>query len=283
MRFATSRFERLNTFVALAFIALFSILFADCVRADALYDPPGDPLRAVSRADDGEVRPFITDDSRVVGERLGQLETWCRADEADFQQWLIFAYGPNDRLELSAGGVLGLEYEAEEGKRNTFSYGLPLLQAKYLIRPYGHRQWPGLGVVAGAFLPFGKGALKAPGYGAFSFATVSQCFGEREDLLLHLNLGLNYLFVGQKQGLLNTWGFGAQALTLGGFYLVGEAFSGDPYLLGSGTSWQLGFRHFFSDLLQIDATVGKGFAGENPLPIWFSAGVRIVTERFQNK
>lgn len=283
MGFAISRFERLNTLVALAFIALFSILFADFIRADALYDPLGDTLRAVSRAGDGEVRPFITDDSRVVGERLAQLETWCRADEADFQQWLIFAYGPNDRLELSAGGVLGLEYEAEEGKRNAFSYALPLLQAKYLIRPYGHRQWPGLGIVAGTFLPFGKGALKPPGYGAFSFATVSQCFGEREDLLLHLNLGLNYLFIGQKHELLNTWGFGVQARTLGGFHLVGEVFSGDPYLPGSGTSWQLGFRHFFSDLLQIDATVGKGFAGENPLPIWFSAGVRIVTERFQNK
>lgn len=272
-----------KTLIQFALLTLLCIFSVWTVRAEGPGIPPGDTLRAVLSMGDGEVRPFITDDSRVVGERLGQLETWCRADELDFQQWLIFAYGPNDRLEISAGGVLGVEYGSQEGARSTFSYALPLLQAKYLIRPYGHREWPGLGIVAGTFLPFGKGVLKAPGYGAFSFATVSQCFGEREDLLLHLNLGLNYLYIGQKHELLRTWGFGVQARTLGGFHLVGEIFSGDPYVPGSATSWQLGFRHFFSDLLQIDATIGKGFAGENPLPTWFSAGGRIVTERFQKK
>jgi len=30
-------------------------------------------------------------------------------------------------------------------------------------------------------------------------------------------------------------------------------------------------------------TVGKGIAGENIMPLWFSAGVRIVTKKFLKK
>ncbi len=73
----------------------------------------------------GEVRPFITDDARVVGGHLAQLESWCRIDEASGQQWFMLAYGPSDHLELTAGGVLG--YEVPEEGRYSFSYALPLL------------------------------------------------------------------------------------------------------------------------------------------------------------
>ena len=48
------------------------------------------------------VRPFITDDARVVGERLAQLETWIRVDKEAGQHWILGAYGPNKKLELTA-------------------------------------------------------------------------------------------------------------------------------------------------------------------------------------
>jgi hypothetical protein len=32
------------------------------------------------------VRPFITDDARVVGNRLAQLESWYRQDKETIQQ-----------------------------------------------------------------------------------------------------------------------------------------------------------------------------------------------------
>ncbi|QEK50772.1 hypothetical protein FYC62_03125 [Pedobacter aquae] len=35
------------------------------------------------------VRPFITDDARVVGERLAQLETWVRFDKEAGQHWIL--------------------------------------------------------------------------------------------------------------------------------------------------------------------------------------------------
>jgi hypothetical protein len=107
----------------------------------------------------GEVRPFITDDARVVGGRLAQLESWCRIDEASGQKWFMLAYGPSDHLELAAGGVLG--YEVPEEGRYSFSYALPLLQAKYLFREYAPNRPPGVGVVVGTFLPRGERRLSA--------------------------------------------------------------------------------------------------------------------------
>lgn len=228
-----------------------------------------------------EVRPFITDDARVVGKRLAQLESWFRRDNESAQQWVMMAYGPSDKLELSIGGVFGTE--KDENNRSSFSYALPLLQAKYLFRPYAPSRGPGFGLVAGTFLPAGRGSFKPAGYGSFAFSTISQCFGMEENLLLHLNTGLNYLHINGANDVMAIWGFGTQIKTIGGFHLVGEVFSGDPYVPGAGTAYQTGFRHFFSNLFQVDMTIGKGIAGENPLPFWFSAGVRLVFTKFATR
>ncbi len=227
----------------------------------------------------GEVRPFITDDARVVGGRLAQLESWCRIDEESGQQWFMLAYGPSDHLELTLGGVLG--YEVPEEGRYSFSYALPLLQAKYLFREYAPNRPPGVGMVLGTFLPTGKGVFRPPGYGTFGFLTVSQCFGAGEKVLIHGNIGGNYLHIDGSNTFIATWGLGTQIRVIGGMHFVGEFISGDPYVPGTGIAYQVGYRHFFSDLFQIDMTVGKGIGGENPLPFWFSAGIRLVTTYFR--
>jgi hypothetical protein len=227
------------------------------------------------------VRPFITDDARVVGERLAQLETWVRFDKEAGQHWILGAYGPNKKLELTAGGVYG--YQVDHDSKKTFSYALPLLQAKILFKEYKPNKAPGFGMVLGTFLPVGQGSFKPAGYGTFGYLTVSQCFGEGEKFLLHANLGGNYLHVDGSNNLIATWGLGTQIKAYKGMHLVGEIFSGDPYIPGTGTSWQAGYRYFFSDLLQVDMTVGNGIAGVVIMPFWFSAGVRIVTEKFLKK
>lgn len=227
------------------------------------------------------VRPFITDDARVVGERLAQLETWVRFDKEAGQHWILGAYGPNKKLELTAGGVYG--YQVDHNSKKTFSYALPLLQAKILFKEYKPNKGPGFGMVMGTFLPVGQGAFKPAGYGTFGYLTVSQCFGEGEKFLFHGNLGGNYLHVDGSNNLISTWGLGTQIKAYKGMHLVGEIFSGDPYIPGTGTSWQAGYRYFFSDLVQIDMTVGNGIAGEVIMPFWYTAGIRIVTEKFMRK
>lgn len=227
------------------------------------------------------VRPFITDDARVVGERLAQLESWIRVDKEAGQHWILGSFGSNKKLELTAGGVYG--YQVDHTSKKTFSYALPLLQAKILFKEYKPNKAPGFGMVIGTFLPVGQGAFKPAGYGTFGYLTVSQCLGEGDKFLFHGNLGGNYLHVDGSNNLITTWGLGTQIKAYKGMHLVGEIFSGDPYIPGTGTSWQAGYRYFFSDLLQIDMTVGNGIGGDVLMPFWFSTGVRIVTEKFLKK
>lgn len=224
-----------------------------------------------------EVRPFITDDARVVGGRLAQLESWIRIDRESGQHWFLTAYGPTEKWELTVGGVLG--YEVEQQDKRSFSYALPLLQAKFLAREYKPNELPGVAIVAGTFLPGGRGGFQPPGYGAFAFGIITQSLGERDKILIHGNLGINHLWLAADYSVM-TWGLGSQFRVKGGFHGVVELFSGDPYIPGTGTAYQVGFRHFFSDLFQIDMTYGKGIGGEVVLPHWFSAGIRLVTEKF---
>lgn len=227
-----------------------------------------------------KVRPFITDDARVVGGRLAQLETWYRQDRETIQQWFLTAYGLNDWVELTIGGVAGFSLFATEHVQRGFSYGFPLVQAKFLFRGYQANSWPGVSLAIGSFLPYGRGLLQPPGYGTFGFLIVSQSLGENDAVLIHGNLGLNYLQFDDQDQFINTWGIGTQIRTIDGFHFVAELFSGDPYVPGSGVSYQVGFRHFFSDDLQLDGTVGDGIGGTTKLPFWFSAGVRIVFNFF---
>ena len=231
--------------------------------------------------DEPFVRPFITDDARVVGGKLAQLETWLRIDKEAGQHWIMGAYGPNKNLELTVGGVYG--YQKNHASKDVFSYALPLIQAKYLFKEYLPNKAPGVGLVVGTFLPFGSGIFKPGGYGTFSYLIVTQSYGENDKLLIHGNIGGNYLHSNSNDDLLLTWGVGTQIKTYRGFHLVGEIFSGDPYIPGTGMAFQTGYRYFINDLLQIDMTVGKGIAGENKMPLWFSSGVRVVTTRYLNK
>lgn len=225
-----------------------------------------------------EVRPFITDDARVVGGSLAQLESWIRVDKESGQHWFLTAFGPSPKWELTCGGVFG--YEVEEDDNRAFSYALPLLQAKFLAREYKPNQPPGFAIVAGTFLPSGRGGFRPPGHGTFAFGIITQSLGERDKVLIHGNLGVNHIWLEPDDYSVLTWGIGSQFRVKGGFHGVVEVFSGDPYVPGTGAAYQVGFRHFFSDLFQIDMTYGKGFDGEVILPQWFSAGIRLVTEKF---
>ncbi len=260
------------THTFLSRITLLAALFIATIDASAQFTRFG--AQSIQK-----VRPFITDDARVVGNRLAQMESWFRGDAEASQQWLLVAFGPTPNLELTFGGVGGVA--RNEMKQTVFTYALPLLQGKYLIRGYAPNEPPGIAVVLGTFLPFGSGLFVPPGYGTFGFLSVSQCFIEGEVVLIHGNLGANYLNVSGANQTILTWGLGTQIKVYGGLHFVGELFSGDPYIPGTGEAVQVGFRHFFSDYVQIDGTAGKGLGGRVLLPLWFSAGIRIVFTFFQ--
>ena len=222
------------------------------------------------------IRPFVTDDARVVGGKLVQLETWWRRDKDTFQHWGLFAIGPNDHIELTLGGVYGVSHIEQ---KPTWAFSMPVAQAKFLLKETRSNGWPGLALAGGILPPFGTGGFEAPGWSGFAYAALTESLFQQERLLVHANVGAFALGAKDYDPLTLTWGVGAQLRTVAGFHLVGELFSGDPYVSNSGGATQLGFRYIFNDHIQLDATVGTGIFGVEKLPVWATSGIRIVSHK----
>ena len=225
------------------------------------------------------VRPFITDDAAVVGRRLVQLETWTLFEKGSGEHWMMLAYGFTPRLEVALGTLWGYA-ENPFSKRNEFSLAAPLIEAKYLLREYKSGEFGGVALSAGSFLPTGTGEFVAPAWGAYGILMYTHCFGENEDVLIHGNIGVNWLRENKANDFLPIWGIGTQIRAYRGLHLVAELIAGDPYVPGTGMAYHVGFRHFISDYIQVDASIGQGIAGENKVPLWFGFGARFVMTRF---
>lgn len=221
------------------------------------------------------VRPFITDDARVVGEYLAQMETWVRGDTRTFQHWLLLAVGPWAPIELTVGVLHGASYDGEPA---SYAVHGPLLQAKALLVEPRPNRWPGLALSLGATAPAGYGQFTTANWERFAYLAVTESLFREDRLLLHANVGITVVNAEHGGATLTTatWGVGMQLRTFAGLHLVAELVSGDPYEPTSGGAGQTGFRYIVSDRVQLDATVGAGLWGDSPLPVWGTAGIRLV-------
>jgi hypothetical protein len=228
------------------------------------------------------IRPFVTDDARVVGDRLAQIETWLLLDPHALEHYALGALGPTEWLELTVGAVHGGVFRGEE---RGYSLSGPILQLKALLTPAIDGGHPGVALTAGVLPPWGFGGFLPAGWGAFAYVAVTQSLWE-EALLLHANLGIA---VGDDRNasrleVLPTAGFGFQAKVVGGFHAVAEIYYGDPYDPAFAVpATQVGFRHIFSDSVQIDGTFGMTLApqtqpdGAREHGYWGTLGLRMVS------
>jgi len=221
------------------------------------------------------VRPFITDDATLIGFKRAELATWTLINKYSGQFWHNYTMNLTQRFEAGVAAYWGYSKPESDVSRE-FSYTVPLVQLKYLLRDYVPNGLPGITIAAGSDLPFGKGSFVPGGYGAFAFLSLTQCFGEDENLLIHANIGGNYLHENGKNHTGLTWGTGTQVKVYKGLHGVAEIVSGDPYVHNAGYAYQLGMRFFVNDLLQFDIAFGKGFGSENRMPSWISGGIRYV-------
>lgn len=227
------------------------------------------------------IRPFITDDARVVGKHLVQLETWLQLEDGVLQNWVSPSFGPTEWLEVSVGFVHGQAHVNSHdpyppsAPPKGWGIGGPLVQAKLLLKHADANSLPGVAVAVGTLLPFGNGGFRAyPGF--FVYAALTQNLGDDERVLIHLNLGAasRALETGPNLALLT--GIGAQLRLFAGLHGIGEFVYGDAYTNIAAFAVQGGFRYIFNDHVQLDATCGSGVAGQ-PRPLWFSAGIRLVS------
>lgn len=218
------------------------------------------------------VRPFITDDARVVGDRAVQVETWVRFDKRGLQHWVVPAFGPLRQLELSAGAVYGVQ----DGKLGA---ALPLLQLKVLaLETKTAAFWPGLAFVVGTFGPYGVAPLKGENWDTFGYLALTESLADNDRILVHQNLGgfVSASADGRWRSTV-TWGVGTQIHVIKGLHAVAEIFAGDPYAGTPTSAFQVGGRYFVSSIVQVDATFGHGLWGESILPAWGSVGLRVAS------
>lgn len=218
------------------------------------------------------IRPFVTDDARVVGARLGQVESWLVLDRQESNHNTLFAIGPTNWLEITSGFTHGGGYRGGASQ-----YGITggIFQLKALLRETRPNDWPGMAFAAGVVPPFGSGSPKPGGTGIFGYVALSQSFFN-DDLLFHANLGVTSIREETQWKPTLTAGFGFQAKIIGKLNSVGEVYRGDPYdPTMKSTATQVGFRYIFSPNFQMDGTFGSTL--ETNSSQWVSVGVRIVS------
>jgi hypothetical protein len=219
------------------------------------------------------VRPFVTDDARVVGYHVGQLESSVKADKNVVANLNLFAFGPTQNLELTVGWVDGFPHG--RGESRVFSMQGPLMQAKYLFFEAKPNATPGLAAVVGGFPPWGSRGFKPDTSREFIYIAMTESLGDADRVLIHGNLG----FTTSNPHTVATWGLGTQVRVKGGWNAIFEVFQNDPYAGDIGGAFQTGFRYIFNDNLQLDMTGGTGLWGEPRPSAYYGMGIRIVTDR----
>jgi hypothetical protein len=219
------------------------------------------------------VRPFVTDDARVVGYHVGQLESSVKADRNVVANLNLFAFGPTENLELTAAWVDG--FQQGRGEPRVFSVQGPLVQAKYLFFSAKPNATPGLAAAAGGFPPWGSESFKPDAGREFVYIAVTESLGAADRVLIHGNLG----FTSSNSDTVATWGLATQVRVKGGWNAIFEVFQNDPYVGDIGGAFQTGFRYIFSDNLQLDMTGGTGLWGDPRVSAYYGMGIRIVTDR----
>ncbi len=230
-------------------------------------------LAALSARPALAVRPFVTDDARVVGEHQAQIETSVRYDQDIFTSLNLVAIGPTARSELTLGFVNGFPLEKDSNR--SYSITGPLMQFKYLLWEAKPNSYPGMAVAVGASPPWGKGDFRPDRWNEFAYLAVTESLFDRERVLIHANLGISTT----NPAAIATWGLGTQIRVVGGFHAVAEIFYNDPYAGKIGGAYQIGFRQIFSDSVQFDMTMGGGIFGCEQIATFGGMGLRLVSDK----
>lgn len=234
------------------------------------------------------VRPFVTDDARIIDYGQFEVEHWLEYGRGGPERLYAYnfmgGYSPTDWLEIIAG--TGFAYSNEDGHKPSIIN--PVIQPKILFLKAEEDGSPGLALATGMLLPYGKGSQWERGWGGYAlFLGSTRLFDDW--LQLHVNLGGTYADdKGRTADWRPYWGFGFDAGVLHkDFRFIGEAYAGDPLNLAK-PKWaaQSGFRWLKSDYVNWDLTFGAqpvlndrlGSTGKQEF--WVQIGLRLLFDVF---
>jgi hypothetical protein len=227
-------------------------------RRDAAYSLVFMLLALLCSPHSHAVRPFVTDDARIIDVGQAEAETWLEAGRGG-GRWdpapafnVMSGYTFNDWLEVIIGGGFGREPD------NDFTIGNPLIQPKILLRKATVNGPPGHAIGVGATFDTGTGSMHHRGSNYYLLGITSYRLDD-DRFNVHTNYGLRLdKERGGAQRVRPYWGLGLDVETFSPAHrFIIEAYAGDPLELNDPLyAGQLGVRWLKSEYLNFDLTMG---------------------------
>lgn len=205
------------------------------------------------------VRPFVTDDARIVYK--GQLETesytgltMTHRDKPTIEARSLQGMSLTDRLEIIAGGF-GFTYQADQARPLDM-----LIQPKYVVyRSFG--AIPSISVAAASLFPLSGNRQQWNSYAMahaswFLFTPEGSADPYDNGLAIHINLGTKSQYDAGPATYRSKlyWAAAFEAITFTReIRFLGEIFSGDPFTYEEKfPAYQTGFRWYKTPEVQMD-------------------------------
>lgn len=206
------------------------------------------------------VRPFVTDDARIVYKGQVVTETYggvamVNGDKPAFEARALQGVSITDRFELTAGGF-GFTYQNHQARPLDL-----LIQPKYVLHS-SLGAVPSLSVAAAMLFPLSGNRQLWDGYAMahlswFLFTPDPETDPYDNNLSLYFNLGMKFRYDAGPTTFQNKvyWAVGFEVITpvTRELRLLGEIFNGDPFSYEEKfPAFQTGFRWYKSPMTQID-------------------------------
>ena len=217
-------------------------------------------LASVQAHEASAVRPFVTDDARivykgqVVTENYGGV-TMATGDKPAFEIRTLQGIGITDRFELTAGGF-GFTYQDHQARPLDM-----LIQPKYVLHS-SLGAIPSLSVAAATLFPLSGNRQHWDGYAMahlswFLFTPDPDTDPYDNNLSLYFNLGMKYRYDAGPTSFQSKlyWAAGFEVITpiTREVRILGEMFNGDPFSFEEKfPAFQTGLRWYKSPMTQID-------------------------------
>jgi hypothetical protein len=206
------------------------------------------------------VRPFVTDDARVVykgqvlTESYGGM-TMVQGEKPATEARSLQGLGITDRFELTAGGF-GFSYQDNQARPLDM-----LIQPKYVLHS-SLGAIPSLSVAAASLFPLSGNRQYWDGYAMahvswFLFTPDADTDPYDNNLAVHLNLGMKSRYDAGPTTFQSKlyWAAGFEVITpvTREVRFLGEIFNGDPFSFEEKfPAFQTGFRWYKSPMVQMD-------------------------------
>ena len=206
------------------------------------------------------VRPFVTDDARIVYQGQVTTETYggitmVQGNKPAIEVRTLEGLGITDRFELTAGG-LGFTYQDNQARPLDM-----LIQPKYVLHS-SLGAIPSLSVAAASLFPLSGNRQHWDGYAMahvswFLFTPDADTDPYDNNLAIHLNLGMKSRYDAGPATYRSKlyWAAGFEVITpvTREIRFLGEIFNGDPFSFEEKfPAFQTGFRWYKSSTVQLD-------------------------------